>query len=140
MDALVVLIPLLPFIAATLIGIGHLSGTLNGEARESATAIIASWAISMSCLLALVLLGADLLEKNTGSFNVGEWLTSDTLNIQVNFITMGFSVKLAALFSILLFIIMHFSINYMHKEARFPSLFLYFEPVCFGHAVAGVVG
>ena len=123
MDALVVLIPLLPFIAATLIGIGHLSGTLNGEARESATAIIASWAISMSCLLALVLLGADLLEKNTGSFNIGEWLTSDTLNIQVNFITMGFSVKLAALFSILLFIIMHFSINYMHKEPGFHRFF-----------------
>ena len=52
MDALVVLIPLLPFTAAALIGIGQLSGILNGEASESTTAIVASWAISMSCLLA----------------------------------------------------------------------------------------
>ncbi len=85
MDALVVLIPLLPFIAAALIGIGHLSGILNGEASENTTAIIASWAISMSCLLALVLLGADLLGKNTGSFNAGQWLASDTLNIRSEF-------------------------------------------------------
>ncbi len=123
MDALAVLIPLLPFLAALLIGAGQLSGILNGEAGESATAIIASWAISMSSLLALVLLGADLLEKNTGSFNVGQWLASDTLNIRVNFITTGFSVILAALFAILLFIIMHFSINYMHKETGFHRFF-----------------
>jgi NADH:ubiquinone oxidoreductase subunit 5 (subunit L)/multisubunit Na+/H+ antiporter MnhA subunit len=123
MDALVILIPLLPFIAVALIGIGQLSGILNGETRESTTAIIATWAISMSCLLALVLLGADLLGKNVGSFNAGQWLASDTLNIQINFITTGFSVVLAALFAILLFIIMHFSINYMHKETGFHRFF-----------------
>jgi len=123
MDALVVLIPLLPFIAAALIGIGHLSGTLNGEASESTTAIIAGWAISMSCLLALVLLGADLLGKNTGSFSTGQWLASDTLNIRVNFITTGFNIILAALFSLLLVIIMRFSINYMHREAGFHRFF-----------------
>jgi NADH:ubiquinone oxidoreductase subunit 5 (subunit L)/multisubunit Na+/H+ antiporter MnhA subunit len=123
MDALAVLIPLLPFIAAALIGIGHLSGTLDGETSESTTAIIASWAISMSCLLALVLLGADLLEKNTGSFTVGQWLASDTLNIRVNFITTGFNVVLAALFSLLLVIIIRFSINYMHREAGFHRFF-----------------
>ena len=84
MDALVALIPLLPFIAAALIGIGQLSGVLRGEASENTTAIIATWAISMSCLLALVLLGADLLNKNTGQLNVGQWLGSDTLSISVN--------------------------------------------------------
>jgi formate hydrogenlyase subunit 3/multisubunit Na+/H+ antiporter MnhD subunit len=123
MDALAVLIPLLPFIAATFIGIGHLSGTLDGEASESATVIIANWTISMSCLLALVLLGADLLGKNTGSFNVGQWLASDTFDIRVNFITTGFNVVLAALFSLLLVIIMRFSINYMHREAGFHRFF-----------------
>jgi NADH:ubiquinone oxidoreductase subunit 5 (subunit L)/multisubunit Na+/H+ antiporter MnhA subunit len=123
MDALVVLIPLLPFIAAAVIGIGHLSGALDGEASESTTALIAAWAISMSCLLALALLGADLLGKNTGLFNVGQWLASDTLNIPVNFITTGFNVVLAALFSVLLVIIIRFSINYMHREAGFHRFF-----------------
>lgn len=123
MDALAVLIPLLPFIASVLIGIGHLSGKLDSEAGESATAIIATWAISMSCLLALVLLGADLLGKNTGSLTTGQWLTSDTLNIPVNFITTGFNTVLAALFSLLLVITMLFSINYMHREAGFHRFF-----------------
>ena len=34
MDALVILIPLLPFAAAILIGIGILSGVLRGEASD----------------------------------------------------------------------------------------------------------
>ena len=123
MDGLVVLIPLLPFIAAALIGVGQLSGALRGAASESTTAIIAMWAISMSCLLALVLLGADLLNKNTGQLNVGQWLSSDTLSIPINFITTGFNVRLAALFSVLLVIVMRFSINYMHKETGFQHFF-----------------
>jgi NADH:ubiquinone oxidoreductase subunit 5 (subunit L)/multisubunit Na+/H+ antiporter MnhA subunit len=108
MDALVVFVPLLPFIAAVIIGMGQLSGLLNGEASEGKTAIIATWAISMSCLLALVLLTADLTQENTGSMQIGQWLSSDSLNISVNFITTGFNVVLAALFSILLLIIMRF--------------------------------
>ena len=123
MDALAVLIPLLPFIAAAIIGIGHFSGMLNGEAGESPTAFIANWAISMSCLLALALLVADILGKNTGSFNAGQWLTSDTLNISVNFITTGFNVVLAALFALLLVIVMRFSIDYLHRDAGFHRYF-----------------
>ncbi len=123
MDALAFLIPLLPFTAAAVIGIGHLSGMLDGEASENTTAIIAAWAISMSCLLALVLLGADLLGKNTGSLRIGQWLASDTLIIPVNFITTGFNVVLAALFSLLLLITTVFSINYMHRETGFHRFF-----------------
>jgi NADH:ubiquinone oxidoreductase subunit 5 (subunit L)/multisubunit Na+/H+ antiporter MnhA subunit len=124
MDALAALIPLLPFIAAVIIGIGHFSGRLDGEASENATAIIAGWAISMSCLLALALLGADLLGKNTGSFSAGQWLSSDTLTISVNFITTGFHAVLAVLFSLLLAVVIRFSINYMHREAGFHRFFM----------------
>lgn len=123
MDALVVLIPLLPLLAAALIGIGHLSGVLTGEASENKTADIAVWAITLSCLQALILLGADSLGKNSGFFSVGEWLASDSLNIRMNFITTGFNVALAALFSVLLVIISRFSINYMHREAGFHRFF-----------------
>ncbi len=123
MDAIVVFIPLFPFFAAALIGTGHLLGVINGEDSEGLTAIIASWAVSMSCLLAMVLLGADLLGKNTGSFSLGQWLTSDTFTIRVNFITTGFNLVLAALFSLLLLIIIRFSINYMHRETGFHRFF-----------------
>lgn len=123
MDALAALIPLLPLVAAAIIGTGHLFGVLNGEASETNTARIASWAITLSCLLALILLGSDLLGKNTGSFSIGQWLESGNLNIQVTFITTGFSVILAALFAILLFIIIRFSVNYLHREAGFHRFF-----------------
>ena len=122
-DALVVLIPLFPLFAAAIIGAGQLLGKLDGEADEKTTATIASGAITMSCLLALGLLGADLLGKNSGSFDAGEWLSSGSLNIRVSFITSGFNLTLAALFAILLFIIIRFSVNYMHREAGFHRFF-----------------
>ena len=62
-DVLVVLIPLLPLLAAGVIGVGHLFGALDGEADESMTAAIATSAIVLSCLLALALLTADLLAR-----------------------------------------------------------------------------
>ncbi|MGZ4977953.1 MAG: hypothetical protein ACXV8O_12425, partial [Methylobacter sp.] len=87
MDALVVLIPLMPLVAAMAIGIGHLFGVISGEAGENITADIAGWTISMSALLTLSLLGMDLLGKNVGFYHVGHWLNSDTLDVQLNFIT-----------------------------------------------------
>jgi NADH:ubiquinone oxidoreductase subunit 5 (subunit L)/multisubunit Na+/H+ antiporter MnhA subunit len=123
MDALVVLIPLSPLLASVIIGIGHLFGAIKGEDSEAFTTLTANWAISMSCLLALALLGADLLQRNSGDFTVGSWLESDNLKITLNFITTGFNVKLAALFAMLLTVITRFSVNYMHREAGFHRFF-----------------
>jgi len=123
MDAVVILLPLLPLLAAAVIGIGYVSGALGKEASENTTADIVGGAVIMSCLLALILLVADLMGKNIGAFSIGQWLGSDTLNIRVNFISTGFSVRLSALFALLLFVVMHFSIRYMHKEAGFHRFF-----------------
>lgn len=123
MDALVVLIPLMPLASAMVVGIGHLFGVICGEADESTTAGIAGWTISMSCLLALTLLVADLLGKNVGSYTTGHWLNSDTLDVQMNFITSGLNVRLAALFSLLLAVVIRFSIDYMHREAGYHRFF-----------------
>ncbi|MGR8980734.1 MAG: NADH-quinone oxidoreductase subunit 5 family protein [Gammaproteobacteria bacterium] len=123
MDGLAVFIPLLPFIAALLIGIGHLSGLITGESGESRTSVIALWSMTMSALLSLTLLGADMFSRNTGTLTLGNWLASKQFEIPVNFITTGINVRLAALFSVLLALVMHFSINYMHKEAGFQRFF-----------------
>ena len=123
MDALVILIPLMPLFAAAVVGLGHLFGFISGETGESITADIVGWAITMSCLLALALLGADLLGKNTGIYTLGHWLNSDTLDISVNFVTTGFHVRLAALFAVLLAIVVRFSMNYMHREAGYHRFF-----------------
>jgi NADH:ubiquinone oxidoreductase subunit 5 (subunit L)/multisubunit Na+/H+ antiporter MnhA subunit len=127
MDALVVLIPLMPAIAALVIGIGHLFGAIKDEASESFTGLVATWAISMSCLLALTLSGADILQRNNGSFTLGLWLESDNLKFVMNFTTTGFSIKLTALFAVLLMIITRFSVNYMHREAGFHRFFCFFS-------------
>lgn len=123
MDALVILIILLPLTAGVTIGISHLFAVLDGEKSENITAEIANWALSLSCLLSLILLGADLLGKNTGYFSVGQWLSCEELNIRINFITTGLHSRLSALFSLLIAISCSFSINFMHKEAGFHRYF-----------------
>lgn len=123
MDALVILIPLLPFLAAAAIGSGYLFGVLKAKADDSITADIAIWAMTLSCLMAVALMGADLFGKNQGYFSIGQWLGSDSLNIRVNFITTGFNVRLAVLFALLLTLISRFSIDCLHKNAGAQRLF-----------------
>jgi NADH:ubiquinone oxidoreductase subunit 5 (subunit L)/multisubunit Na+/H+ antiporter MnhA subunit len=148
MDALAILIPLMPALAAVIIGLGYLFGAIKGEASETFTTLAATWAVSMSCLLALTLLGTDMLDRNNGSFTVGLWLNSDNLNAELNFITTGFGVKLSALFAVLLTVITRFSINYMHREAGFHRFFFIlslfssaiFMIVLSGNALGAFVG
>lgn len=123
MDYLAVFIPLLPLIAAVIIGFGHLFNYINGREDEWITVRIAKVAITLSCFLAIALLISDLMGKNSGSFSVGEWLASEHLIVEINYITSGFSVIVAALFSIILAIIVRFSVNYIHKESGFHRFF-----------------
>jgi NADH:ubiquinone oxidoreductase subunit 5 (subunit L)/multisubunit Na+/H+ antiporter MnhA subunit len=74
-----------------------------------------------------VLLGADLLGINTGSYLVGDWLHCDTLVVSLSFITSGINVRLAALFAVLLTLIMRFSVNYLHREIGYFRFFFIFN-------------
>lgn len=123
MDFLAVFIPLLPLLAAIIIGTGHLFDKISGREGESTTVAIAKNAIVASCFLSIALFLFDLLGMNKGSFYAGQWLSSDTLNIEINFMTSGFNVFAALLFSIILVIITRFSVNYIHKEAGFHRFF-----------------
>lgn len=123
MDSLVILIPLLPFIAALILGLGILFGCLHGKEREGISSGIALWAVTMSGILSLTLYVADELGMNRGSFNLGTWLQSDTLQISINFLTHGIGPRISALFGIILVIVLRFSINYLHKEAGFHRFF-----------------
>lgn len=123
MNFLVAFISLLPLLAATTIGSLHLFNILDGEVSEQTTARLANYAIGLACLFAFALLGTDLLGQNADSFNVGRWLQVDDFAINFSFITSGFSVKLAALYSVLLFIVTRFAVNYLHREAGFHRFF-----------------
>lgn len=123
MDYLVVLIPFLPFIAAAIIGFGHLFNRITGQEGEYISAGIVKSAITLSCLAAIALLVADLLGMNSGFVTIKQWLGSGKLVIELNFITTGFNVIAAALFSIILVVVARFSTNYIHKEPGFHRFF-----------------
>jgi hypothetical protein len=101
MDALVILIPLLPLLAAVIIGVGLLFGGFRRPSQTFSTEL-ALWALALACLMAMALATADLLGKNHGYFSMGAWLSSDTLTVRVNFTSHGLNVWLAVVFALLL--------------------------------------
>ena len=123
MDYLVILIPLLPFIAAAIIGFGHLFNRITGQESEYISASIAKGAITLSCLTTIGLFISDLFGKNSGLITVSQWLGSGNFIIELNFITTGFSIIAATLFSIILVVVTRFSTNYIHKEPGFHRFF-----------------
>lgn len=123
MDYLVFLIPLLPLIAAAIIGFGILFNRINGKKDEPISASVAKNAITLSCLIAIGLLVTDLYGINPNYITLGKWLDSGNFVVELNFITTGFSIIAAALFSVILVIIARFSINYIHAESGFHRFF-----------------
>lgn len=119
----VLLIPLIPFLAALTIGLGIFSGFIKGEASERKTALIATSAITLACLLAVTLVIHNALDNATTLLTVGQWLTIGSFSIPINFIYDSLNIRLACLFSVLLFIVMRFSVNYMHREVGFHRFF-----------------
>ncbi|MDD5271869.1 MAG: proton-conducting transporter membrane subunit [Methylovulum sp.] len=123
MDALVILIPLLPLLAAAIIGTGLLSGLLPRGQRETLSTDLATWALVLAWPMAMALAVGDVLGKNHGYFNLGPWLSSDSLTIRANFTTQGFNVWLAVLLALLLAIISRFSSPALHLQAGFHRFF-----------------
>jgi len=123
MNAWVLFIPLLPLLASALIGGLHFFRVLDGESSEKATARISLTAISLSLLIALLLLVADCIGQMAGNYVVGNWMNIAKLSIDFALINSGFNLALAALFALLLLIVTRFSINYLHREAGYHRFF-----------------
>lgn len=119
MDYLAALIPLVPLLVALLIGVNFLISQNIDRRYENIMSVMVRIAIISACLLAIALMVSDFLGNNSGSFNVGQWLGSELLNIEMRFVTSGYSVIVAALFSVILVIIVQFSTYYLHREKGF---------------------
>ncbi|WP_295627238.1 proton-conducting transporter membrane subunit [uncultured Nitrosomonas sp.] len=119
MDFLVVLIPLIPLLAAIYIGSDFLFNKNRKGNREAVAALVARSAVSISCVLAITLLVSDLSNNNDGFYHVGQWLGSKNLSIDLLFITSGYSVIVATLFSVILVVVTRFSTFYLFKEPGF---------------------
>jgi NADH:ubiquinone oxidoreductase subunit 5 (subunit L)/multisubunit Na+/H+ antiporter MnhA subunit len=104
MFKLVWLIPLLPLLAATAIGIGYITGMNRGEAGERQTSRIAVGAAALSLLLVLLIDGVALLQGVPGQLQFGTWLHSGEYVIKLSFTldALGLSMTtLVALLSVL---------------------------------------
>lgn len=118
-----ILIPLLPLLAAGLIGSLHLGRWVDGADGEKITSRLATWAMSLSVLTALALLALDILGQAAGSHYFGHWLTSGKFSIGLTLVASGVNLALATLFALLLLIVMRFSVNYLHREPGFHRFF-----------------
>ncbi len=116
----IVLAPLLPFLAAVAVGLPAFFNAWQGRRGEQITAGISCMAISLAALLLLAL----LVSNRPGEMHsFGRWLHSGSLNIDFNLSSAPLNLGIAALFGLLLVIVMRFAVNYMHREPGFQRFF-----------------
>lgn len=119
----ILFVPVLPLLASMLLGSLHFLRIIDGEADEAISASVSIVAQSLSTLLVLGLLIADLSGISANNPVYGNWLSIGQLSIDFSLRSSGFNLSLAALFSLLLLIVTRFSVNYLHREAGFHRFF-----------------
>ena len=124
MDAYwIVLVPLLPFGVAVLIGVLHFCRLIDGEDHERITAAMSVWPMGLSTLLSLSFLITDLSGNQVAEQLYGSWLSNNHFSIDFSVRSSGFNLTLATLFAVLLLVVMRFSVNYLHREVGFHRFF-----------------
>lgn len=119
----IVLVPLLPFLAALLMGVLHFGQWLDGVGHEKISARMSVWPMAAVTLLVLSYLIADLAGIQADGQIYGSWLGNSHFSIDFSLRSSGFGLALASLFALLLLIVMRFSVNYLHREAGFHRFF-----------------
>lgn len=117
-------IPLLPLLAAALIGLGLMSGRLVGERTERLTASTMTIAVLLSALL---LLAAAVDHHRSGhalQTNIGTWIASGRLRIAISLTLDTLSLGWCALVVLLGLLAARFSVAYLHREPGFHRYFM----------------
>lgn len=119
----ILLVPALPLLAAVLIGSLHFLHLIAGEADETLSARISLTGMALSALVAFGALAADGFGWLADGHVYGNWLDSGRIGIAFSLRSTGFNLRVAALFALLLLLVMRFSVNYLHREAGFHRFF-----------------
>ncbi|MEO5336358.1 MAG: hypothetical protein H7841_05635 [Magnetospirillum sp. WYHS-4] len=146
--ALVLSVPLLPWLAAAWIGLGYMGGGNRGEPGERPTAWAAQGAALLSLFILLALDGQALLRGAPGYLALFPWLESGSYRVMVSFLVDPLALSMASMVALVSFLTLRFSVNYMHREAgfqRFFAILCLFEGamlmiVLAGNAVLAFVG
>ncbi|MDP1524433.1 MAG: proton-conducting transporter membrane subunit [Rhodocyclaceae bacterium] len=119
----VMLVPLLPLLAAGGIAVYALTGA-RGDDAEPPTARLAEGAAWGALLILLGLGGLALVEGLPGHFVVGDWFASGELIVPISFVLDGLSLGFATLVALIGVVSLRFSRQYLHREAGFQRFFL----------------
>ncbi|MBF0624053.1 MAG: hypothetical protein HQL82_04525 [Magnetococcales bacterium] len=120
----VILVPLLPWLAAAWIGVRRLAGGPPGESWEKTTGRVSGAANLLALGLLLALDVQALLQGAPGPVRLGEWFASGPWRVPIGFHLDPLSLALATLMALIGFLALRFSVNYMHREAGFQRFFL----------------
>jgi NADH:ubiquinone oxidoreductase subunit 2 (subunit N) len=124
MASLAWLIPLLPILAATWIGVGYLFGFNRGEAGERQTAQAALAAAGLALLLILAIDILAVINGVPGQLRFGQWLVSGEYQVWISFTLDALGLAMTTLVAFISFLTIRFSVNYMHREAGFQRFFM----------------
>lgn len=119
------LAPVLPWIGAAWIAIGVLAGFNKGERGEKQTYYL-MLLLSLTSLILISLVAGSRLMTGADStiIQYGVWVKSGDLTINLNMILDWLSLGIAFVVSLISFLIMRFSVNYMHRETGFQRFYI----------------
>ena len=120
---LVWLLPVLPLLAAALIGLHLLVQRQGAEAQEPGIAGLACGAALGVLLILLVFDLAALGGALPGHRIVGEWMRVNTVPVHLSFMVDTTSLPVATLIALIGWIVLRFSTTYLHREPGFRRYF-----------------
>lgn len=123
-EILIVLVPLLPLLACTWIGIGMLFGFNRGESGERHTSRVALLSVGMSLLLLVVIDVQALSHEITQHQIIARWFNSGDLYFNISFILDRLSLSFATLISLIGLLSLRFAVNYLHREKGYQRFFM----------------
>ncbi|MCP5227667.1 proton-conducting transporter membrane subunit [Accumulibacter sp.] len=121
---LVWLVPVLPLLAATAIGMRMFFRSQHADQHEPLTAGLASGAALAALLLLLLCDLAAVLTGVPESVRAGEWLAIDRVPVGLSFALDAVSLPMATLVTLIGWIALRFSATYLHRERGFQRFFL----------------
>lgn len=123
-EVLIVLVPLLPLLASTWIGIGMLLGFNRGESGERHTSRVALLSTGLSLLLLIVIDVQAITNEITQHQIIARWFNSGDLYFNISFIMDRLSLSFATLISLIGLLSLRFAVNYLHREKGYQRFFM----------------
>jgi NADH:ubiquinone oxidoreductase subunit 2 (subunit N) len=121
--SLIWLVPLLPFIAAVIIGLRLAAGVAGDDAEPTTVAVARGAALGVLVLLSAIVLGA-LGATVPGVVSHGEWMDVPGIQVPISFTVDTLSLSVACVVAFIGWATLHFAAAYLHREPGFHRFFL----------------